>query len=239
MFRAPVIGVCALLTLVPSSSRFPLLQEPRNAASLIADLDAGDAAVRARAPRGLRELGDLAAEAIPPLVRMLADGSPVEARVCSRLWWRGGVDDMTTPGEQAAAALAAIGSRAFPPVLAALKHEAWNARRNAAWTLGALDDARAVTALVEAVRDREAPVRAQAAWALGAIDHTDAVPALIAALRDQEGRVRCQAAWALGAIDDRAAVQPLTQVLADADADVRKRPRGPSAPSMTLRRSTR
>ena len=59
--------------------------------------------------------------------------------------------------------------------------DAWIGRRNSAWALGALDDSRAVSALIDALRDSEAPVREQVAWALGAIDNPQAVPALVAA----------------------------------------------------------
>ena len=154
MVRAPIVAFCALLTLVPSESggRLTLGQEPRALRELVADLDASDAVVRARAACGLRELGDGAADAIGPLVKLLADGSPVEATVCGRRWWRGNSDDMTSPGEQAASALAAIGSRAFQPLMGALRQDAWIARRNAAWALGALDDSRAVGALIDPSR---------------------------------------------------------------------------------------
>jgi len=241
VFRSLLFGSCALLTLVPSGGggRFPLLQEPRATRELIADLDAVDAAVRARAACGLRELGDRAAGAIAPLVKLLADGSPVEGNVCGRRWWHGGTHDLTSPGEQAASALAAIGSQAFQPVLAALRQEAWIARRNAAWALGALDDNQAVPALIDALRDREAPVREQAAWALGAIDDTQAMPVLIAALKDQDARVRRQAAWALGAIDDPRAVTALGQAVEDAGMPTKRRARrrpGRWEPSTTVPR---
>jgi HEAT repeat protein len=189
---------------------------------LIADLESVEAVVRARAACGLREAGDRAADALQSLVKLLADGSPVDGSVCPQRWWRGGKNDLTSPGEQAAAALAALGSRSLQPAMATLKSDAWIARRNAAWTLGALDDTRAEAALIEAVRDREAAVREQAAWALGALDDSQAVPALIAALRDSDARVRKQAAWALGAIDDARAVESLMSALSDESADVRE-----------------
>src|SRR6185503_3704320 len=117
---------------------------------------------------------------------------PIESSVCGRRWWRGEANDLTSPGEQAAAALVAIGTRAFQPVLSALGSTTWAARRNAAWALGALDDQRAVSALVAALKDREPGVREQVAWALGAIDDADAVPALVGALKDSDPRVRRQ-----------------------------------------------
>jgi HEAT repeat protein len=224
VFRNAVTGFCAAIALLPSGAggRFPLLQQNhRSARELIVELSAPDPVARARAACGLRDLGDEAADAIPALTRLLADGAPVAGSACPRRW-HGGASDLTSPGEQAAAALAAIGSRAVAPVLAALANDVWIARRNAAWALGALDDPRAVSALVEAMRDREAPVRAQAAWALGALDDRTSVPALTTALKDPDAMVRKQAAWALGAIDDSRAVEPLVNVLTDENPEVRE-----------------
>lgn len=187
-----------------------------------ANLGAADPAVRAQAACELREAGDRAAEALAPLIKLLSDGSPVDARVCGQRWWRGDSEDVTTPGELAAAALASIGSAAVAPLIGALAHDAWIARRNAAWALGALDDARAVNPLVQVLADREPAVRRQAAWALGAIDDRTAVPALVTALKDDDPAVRKQSAWALGAIDDSRALDALIAALADGQADVRE-----------------
>src|SRR4051812_3816281 len=145
MIRPFALSLLALLAVAPSAGTDrPGDPQPRGARELIADLGAADPAARARAACGLRELGDAAAEAMQPLVAMLGDAAPVESAVCSRRWWRGNANDLTSPGEQAAAALVAIGARAFQPVLATLRGPAWTARRNAAWALGALDDQRAV-----------------------------------------------------------------------------------------------
>ena len=209
--------LCLWLSMAPGAS--PRAQT-RSSSDLIAALAADDPVARARAACEIRAEGDAAANAIAPLVRLLADGSPVERIVC-RQHWRGG-SELTTPGEQAAAALVSIGSRAFEPVLGALQQPQWLARRNAAWALGALDDPRAVSALLKALEDGEPGVRAQAAWALGAIDDPAAFDRLTLALKDADARVRKQAAWALGAIGDSRATTGLIVALKDADADVRR-----------------
>ena len=85
-----------------------------------AALASADPAARARAACGLRDLGDGAAAAIDALVRVLPDGAPVDGDVCGTRWSSVGADNLTSPGELAAGALAAIGSRAFAPVFAAL-----------------------------------------------------------------------------------------------------------------------
>jgi HEAT repeat protein len=187
---------------------------------LVADLSAADPVVRARAACGLKEQGDRSADAIEPLVRLLADASPVDPTVCRERWSRG--DEQTTPGELAAAALVGIGSRTVPPLVSVLEQPQWIARRNAAWALGALDDPRGIAPVTAALRDREAGVRAQAAWALGAMDASAAVTGLIGALKDSDEHVREQAAWALGAIGDAAAVAALVDALRDTAKGVRK-----------------
>jgi HEAT repeat protein len=195
--------------------------QARNVADLVAALSADDPSARAAAGCQLKREGDAAAEAIGPLVRTLADAAPVDRTVCRENWWRND-DKLTTPGEQAAAALVSIGSRAVDPLLAALQQPQWVTRRNAAWALGALHEMRAVKPLINALRDREADVRAQAAWALGAIDDISAMEQLTSALKDEDARVRRQAAWALGAIGDSRATSGLIVALKDTDAGVRR-----------------
>jgi len=195
--------------------------QSRNVKDMVAALASDDAATRAGAACELKGEGDLAADAIAPLVRLMADASPVERTVCSQHWWRNS-DLLTTPGALAAQALVSIGSRAFEPVLAALQQPQWVARRNAAWALGALHDSRAVKPLIRAIEDREADVRAQAAWALGVLDDQSAMEPLAAALKDGDARVRKQAAWALGVLGDSRATAGLIVALKDADAGVRR-----------------
>jgi HEAT repeat protein len=185
-------------------------------------LTASDPAVRARAACELREQADRAGAAIEALIALLPDAAPLERSVCGENWWRWNPENTTTPGEQAASVLVAIGGRAFDPLVQALKHPAWVARRNAAWALGALDDTRAVTTLIPLMKDAEAPVREQTAWALGALDDRAAVPALMTGLKDADPRVRRQAAWAAGALEDRRAVDPLLNALRDEHRTVRE-----------------
>ena len=208
------------MLLLPASDAS--LQARQGARELTAQLSSADPAVRARAACGLRELGDEAAVAMDALVALLPDGAPVEQSVCERNWGRWNNQHTTTPGEQAASALVAIGGRTLKPILNAMNHSSWIARRHAAWALGALDDRSASGALIKALGDAESPVREQAAWALGALDDPAATPKLTEALKDESPKVRRQAAWALGAIDDRRAVDPLMRTLKDGDADVRE-----------------
>jgi HEAT repeat protein len=186
-------------------------------------LSSADPGVRTRAACDLRKLGAQAAPVLPRLVPMLDDGSPVEGTICGDRTWRfGHAQDPTTPGEQAASAMVAIGTPAYEPLTKALGGPAWIARRNAAWALGALGNRRAVPLLSRSLGDSEAPVRDRSAWALGALDASEAVPALIEALKDTDAGVREQVAWALGAIGDRRAVDALVGTLNDSAPGVRK-----------------
>lgn len=199
-------------------------QKDVNAAA--AGLSSADPAVRTRAACEVREFGSQAAPLISRLAALLDDGSPVDAAVCGeRTWGNGrfrGAQESTTPGEQAASALVAIGAAAFEPVTKALAGPAWIARANAAWALGAMRNRQAVPLLSRTLRDTESAVRARGAWALGALDAKEAVPALVEALKDSDAGVREQVAWALGAIDDRRAVDGLIGALNDSAASVRK-----------------
>jgi HEAT repeat protein len=192
--------------------------------SATAGLKSADPAARARAACEIRELGSRARDVIPQLVELLADGSPVDPEVCdARTWrWSRFSDSTTTPGEQAASALVAIGAPAYEPLTRLLNTPAWIARGNAVWALGALGKREAAPLLAPVLRDAEPAVRRRGAWALGALDASEAVPALIDALKDSDAEVRQQVAWALGAIGDRRAVDALIAALGDQAPAVRE-----------------
>ena len=195
----------------------------QDAPDLVARLRDADPRVRAVAACDLQRLGSSARGAIAALVERLPDASPVDPKVCGedRHYWSRDIDQQTSPGEEAAAALVAIGTESLPSLVTAARAPQWVARRNAVWALGALDDARGVTPALGALADREPPVRRVAAWALGALDSDVAVTALIDALRDADAGVRSQVAWALGAIRDPRAVDGLINALKDQDEAVR------------------
>jgi HEAT repeat protein len=112
-------------------------QKDANAAA--AGLASADPSVRTHAACELRAFGGQAAPFMPRLVAMLDDASPVDPAVCGERTWRArGSRDATTPGEQAASVLVAIGAPSQPVLLKALGGPAWVARRNAAWALGAI-----------------------------------------------------------------------------------------------------
>ena len=179
------------------------------AAKLIAQLRSADASERASAACALGRMGSGARAAIPRLVELLSDGSPVEKTCGSEPpfedeQWE--PDDATiketTVGEAATQALTAIGDGAHDALVEALAAaESWRARKNAAWALAHRGDSRAMRQMIDALRDTAWQVRAEAAYALfqRGGDGADAVNALIsAAAGDEAWQVRRQAVFALG-----------------------------------------
>jgi HEAT repeat protein len=195
----------------------------QDATDLATRLRDADPRTRTIAACDLQRMGSASRAAIAALIERLPDASPVDPKVCGEdrhYWWKD-IDQQTTPGEEAAAALVAIGTESLPSLITATRAPQWVARRNAVWALGTLDDARGVQPALAAIADREPPVRRVAAWALGALDADVAVSALIDALGDSDASVRSQVAWALGAIRDRRAVDGLIKALKDQDEAVR------------------
>ena len=85
-------GVTARLAVALTT---PIGAQSRGVRDLVTALSASDPAARARAACELRELGDAAADALQPLVNLLADAAPVDGNVCRNGSWHG--SDPTTP----------------------------------------------------------------------------------------------------------------------------------------------
>jgi HEAT repeat protein len=114
---------------------------------LIVALGDPDAYVRACAAHGLGEPGDGLEQAVPPLIKSLADISPLVSRV-------------------AADSLARIGSPAVPALIAALEAEGASVRAGAARALCIIQPEEAVPALCAALDDPSATVTYYAEEAL-------------------------------------------------------------------------
>ena len=69
------------------------------------------------------------------------------------------------PGRPARCAI----DNAVAPLIPLLTDTEAGVRRQAAWALGALGDARALEPLLSALKDSDAGVRRQAAWAVGVV----------------------------------------------------------------------
>ena len=95
----------------------------------VAALSAADPSARALAACRLRSMGQRAEEAVPALMRLLADATPIAPVDC----W----SDSSTPGLEAARALGSIRSdAAIEPLLEALRSPNPELRRTAARALG-------------------------------------------------------------------------------------------------------
>ena len=171
------------------------------------------------------------AAAIPMLLGMLGDETPIAPMRCYDGMWTPALETFghPSPGEQAALALAAISTPAVDALVGALDDRAPAVRRNAAWAIGEVRggsdvnrDA-ALTPLIRLLADRDATVRRAAAFGLSELKSRDAVEPLIVTLADKDNAVRGMAVFALGEIRARAAVSQLAQlVVTDSDAEVRR-----------------
>ena len=188
-----------------------------------------DAESRAAAACSLGQIGTPALEAIPYLVEMLGDDTPVDRVNCWKTGqWSPSMETLKSPspGEMAAKALAAMGKPSVAPLIDALKSSNPSVRRNAAWALGEIrgglnvDRSSAVGPLIAALEDSDLWVRKTAAWSLGEIRDRRAVTPLIALLKDDDAKARREAARSLGEIKDRRAVDHLIDALKDNDSNV-------------------
>jgi HEAT repeat protein/beta-lactamase regulating signal transducer with metallopeptidase domain len=190
-----------------------------------------DPTERAVAACALGKLG--AVNAIPALISLLGDDTPIQSIKC----WDGGdwsparhTFKQASPGEQAAIALAALSQPAVEPLIAALNNADPGVRRNAAWAIGEIrgglgtNRTAAVDPLIATLNDVDSWVRVAAAFSLGEMRPSQATESLIAALGDAEWNVRMMAAWALGEMKATAAVESLTSLsLRDENEWVRRK----------------
>src|SRR6185369_8953165 len=181
---------------------------------------ATDAYERAASACNASKQGD--ARSIELLIAMLGDDRKSQLIRC----WEGSrwspaleVFKQSSPGEQAALALASLGPLAFRPLANQLDNSNPSVRRNAAWAIGELtnmppsDRWDSVPQLITLLSDSDAWVRMAAARALGELHDHRAVEQLIATLSDNNWRVRELSVWALSEMKNARAVTALCAVL--------------------------
>jgi beta-lactamase regulating signal transducer with metallopeptidase domain len=163
-----------------------------------------------------------ALEAIPKLISMLGDDTPIQPLKC---WdngrWNPALETFKqpSPGEEAAIALASMGTPALEALTNALDDSSGSVRRNAAWAIGELTNMRegeranAVPRLISLLNDSDEWVRMASVRALGEIRDERAVEKLINTLSDAAWKVRELSAWALGEMKEERAVQTLCKML--------------------------
>ncbi|MDD1639769.1 MAG: HEAT repeat domain-containing protein [Methanomicrobiales archaeon] len=115
----------------------------------------------------------------------------------------------------AAADLAAIGSAAVDPLVAALRDPRWEVRYRAAEALGQIEDPRVCAALAGTLEDPRDHVRYMAAKGLGLRRCPGSVAGLCRALGDENEYVRRIAAGSLAAVGDPGVVSSLKDRLAE------------------------
>jgi beta-lactamase regulating signal transducer with metallopeptidase domain/HEAT repeat protein len=204
----------------------PQLTQAIEVSARFASTDPAARAAAACAAGRARDAG-----AIPALLAMLGDETPIPAVRCYDGRWTPALTTFhhPSPGEQAALALASISRPAIDALVGALDDRAPAVRRNAAWAIGEarggsmVGRGAALTPLIRLLADGDATVRRAAAFGLSELKDRDAVEPLIVALGDRDAAVRGTVVFALGEIRDRRAVQTLAQiVVADGDAEVRR-----------------
>jgi len=192
-------------------------------------LHSSDPMVRARSASKLGISDPQAKSAIPYLVKMLDDNTPLEWKVYK------GRDllrvEATTPGREAAKALGKICGPAIDSLINALKSESWSIRENATYGLVNSNDNRVVELLISNLKDDDYDTREIAIITLGKLKNKRAVEPLIAALMNQEyyGNkmkrdyyFKRDLADALGELNDPRAVEPLISILKDDNILTRK-----------------
>ena len=215
---------------VEAAAVFVWQQEASNAPAEVREkiraLGSANPEERAGAACELGLMRGRAVAAIPSLIKLLGDETVIKRVFCNDGGGRRsmglGVDEKSSPGEQAAGALASIGEPAVLPLIDVVKADDWRVRRNATCALGVIKDERTVQPVLASLKDQDWRVREKAAWGLGLKKGEQVVEPLIAALGDAASQVREQAAWALGLKGDGRAVADLRVAAKDKDEDVRK-----------------
>ena len=123
--------------------------------------------------------------------------------------------------EDAKGQLELKGEEAVDPLIDALSSRKKNIRLNAATLLGAIDDEKAIPALIATLKDNNKLVRREASTALSRMGEP-AVDPLIETLNDEDWRVRGAAAWALGNLGDEKAIPSLEKLLDDESGFVKQ-----------------
>jgi len=172
--------------------------DPKDAASLVQALLAGDPDVRSQAGQYLQELRD--PESIEPLVKALSFPDAQVRRLASGV-------------------LILFGASAVEPLLPAYDDHDNRTRRAVVRILGEIAAPRGVDILIQALLDSDGEVRAAAALGLGAMKDVKSFVPLLSALLDEEADVQVAAAVALGDWGDPRAAPALALRLMEAEVE--------------------
>ena len=123
--------------------------------------------------------------------------------------------------EDAVGELELRADEALGPLIEALSSRKKQIRLNAATLLGAINDSKAIPALIDTLKDNNKLVRREASTALSRMGEP-AVDPLIETLNDEDWKVRGAAAWALGNLGDEKAIPELEKLLDDESGFVKQ-----------------
>ncbi len=195
------------------------LKTPRRVKDKILRLYHPDPVERAWAAYQLAKLGRGAAPAVPYLLELLNDDTPVLLSRYIGSGFRSSSD--TTPAEEASRTLAKIGEPAVNGLVLALKSESENVRRLAAKSLGQIGNTQSIAILIDLLTDESRKVQATAAIALGNYRHPIASQKITEAFLSVTPQARVHLVYALSHINDIIAVPFLIEQLAQQTPDVR------------------
>jgi HEAT repeat protein len=209
----------SLPTQAEIASKLDQASLPRELREQIVRLHSRDAVERASAATHLGKMAMGAAPAVPYLVRLLQDDTPVQLSH----YLGGGYYSSyeTTPADEASRALAEIGGPASNALLLVLKDPNPEVRRLAAKALGQIGEISSVDFLIDALADPDRGVRATAAIALGNYRHPMAAQKIMDAYSTAKAPVRADMIFVLAHINDILAVPFLVNQAKDPDPDVR------------------
>ena len=123
--------------------------------------------------------------------------------------------------EDAVGELELRADESLDPLIDALSSRKKQIRLHVATLLGAINEPKAIPALIETLHDNNKLVRREASTALSRMGEP-AVEPLIETLNDEDWRVRGAAAWALGNLDDERAIPALEKLLDDESGYVKQ-----------------
>ena len=195
------------------------LKVPRRLKDEMLHLYDHDPVERAWAAYRLAKLGQGAAAAVPHLENLLQDDKEV---LLSRYLGSGfSSSAATTPGEEAARALAKIGEPAVETLIRNLSNQNPQVRRLSAKALGQTGNLSTVDALLGTLADQDPRVRAAAAIALGSLRHPIVAQRLIDAYSTVKPDTQTHLIYAMSQINDIIVVPFLVEIFPSQSAETR------------------